>query len=70
MQIDFPTLYTDNFEIVSYKVLGVYIDENLTWKYYAEDVCKKILKSIVIMYKSSNVLIKRFMKKLKLFTAT
>ena len=43
---DLPMLYIDNFEIVREsitKVLGIFIDENVTWKYHIENVCNKVL---------------------------
>ena len=64
---DLPILYINNFEIIRKsvtKLLGIYIDENLTWKYYIEHVCNKVLKSIEIMYKSRNILSKSLMKQL------
>ena len=60
-------LYIDNFEIVRESVtkfLGIFIDENLTWKYHIEHVCNKVSKSIGIKYKSRNIISKRFMKQL------
>ena len=64
---DLPMLYIDNFEIVRESVtkfLGVFIDENLTWKYHIEHVCNKVSKSIGIIYKSRNILSKRLIKQL------
>ena len=64
---DLPILDIDNFEIVRESVtkfLGIFIDENLTWKYHIEHVCNKVSKSIGIMYKSRNLLSKRLMKQL------
>ena len=40
------------------KFLGVFIDENLSWKQHIEILSSKISKSIVILYKSRNVLSK------------
>ena len=60
-------LYIDNFEIVRESVtkfLGIFFDENLTWKYHIEHVCNKASKSIGIMSKSRNILSKRLMKQL------
>ena len=62
-----PILYIDNFEIVKESVtkfLGIFIDENLTWKYHIEYVCNKVSKSIGITYKSRNILSERLMKQL------
>ena len=62
---DLHMLYIDNFEIVrGTKFLGIFIDENLTWKYHIEHVCNKVSKSIAIMYKSRNILSKRLMNQL------
>ena len=46
------------------KLLGIFIDENLTWKYHIEHVCNKVAKSIGMMYKPRNILSKRLMKHL------
>ena len=46
------------------KFLSIYIDENLAWKYHIEHVCNKVSISIGIMYKSRNIIRKRFMKQL------
>ena len=46
------------------KFLGVYIDENLSWKYHIENVCNKVSKSIGILYKSRHVLNKQLLKQL------
>ena len=62
---DLPMIYIDDFEIVRESVtkfLGIFIDGNLTCKYYIEHVCNKVSKSIVIMYKSRNILSKRLVK--------
>ena len=56
---DLPILYIDNSEF-----LGIFIDENLTWKYHIEYVCNKVSKSIGIMCKSRNILSKTLMKQL------
>ena len=56
-----------NFKIVRESVtkfLGIFINENLTWKYHVEHVCNKVSKSIEIMCKSRNSLGKRLMKQL------
>ena len=34
------------------KFLGVFLDENLTWKPHINHVCKKISKSIGIIYRA------------------
>ena len=64
---DIPILYIDNFEIIMEivtKFLGIYLDENLTWKCHIEYVCNKVSKSTGIMYKSRNILSKRLMQQL------
>ena len=40
------------------KFLGVFIDENLSWKQHIEILSSKISKSIGILYKSRDVLSK------------
>ena len=63
-----PLLFIDKFEIIIResvtKFLGIYIDENLTWKYHIEHPCNKVSKRIGIMHKSKNILSERFMKQL------
>ena len=44
------------------KFLGVFIDENLSWKQHIEILSSKISKSIGILYKSRNVLSKQCLK--------
>ena len=64
---ELPMLYIDNFEIVRKSVtkfLGIFIDENLTWKNHIEYVSNKVPKSIGIICKSKNILSKRLMKQL------
>ena len=46
------------------KFLGVFIDENLSWKQHIEILSSKISKSIGILYKSRDVLSKQCLKKL------
>ena len=41
------------------KFLGVFIDENLSWKQHIEILSSKISKSIGILYKSRDVLSKQ-----------
>ena len=38
--------------------LGIYIDENLTWKYHIDHVCNKIYKSIGVIARSRFVFTK------------
>ena len=64
---DLPILNIGNFEIVAKdltKFLGIFIDENVIWKYHTEPICNKTSKSIGIMYRSRNILSKRVMKQL------
>ena len=68
-------LFVNNFKITKERVtefLGIYIAENLTWKYHMDHICRKVSKSIEIMYKSRYIFSKRLMKKLyfSLFIAT
>ena len=54
-------LCINDFEIVResvIKFLRIFIDENLTWKYFMEQACNKVSRSIGIMYKSRNILSK------------
>ena len=44
------------------KFLGVFIDENLSWKQHIEILTSKISKSIGILYKSRDVLSKQCLK--------
>ena len=44
------------------KFLGIYIDENLTWKHHIEDIFDKVSKSIGITCKSRNILSKRLIE--------
>ena len=46
------------------KLLGVFIDENLSWKQHIEILSSKISKSIGILYKSKDVLSKQCLKQL------
>lgn len=46
------------------KFLGVYIDENLTWKTHIENIGTKISKSIGILYKSRHILHKQHLNML------
>ena len=48
------------------KILGVFIDENLSWKQHIEILSSKISKSIGILYKSKNVLSKQCLNQLYL----
>ena len=48
---DLPMLYIDNFEIVRESVtkfLGIFFDQNFSWKYHIEHVRNKVYKSIGI----------------------
>ena len=46
------------------KVLGVFIDENLSWKQHIEIMSSNIFKSMGILYKSRDVLSKQCLKQL------
>ena len=46
------------------KFLGVFIDENFSWKQHIEILSSKISKSIGILYKSRDVLSKQCLKQL------
>ena len=46
------------------KVLGVFIDENLSWKQRTDKLSSKISKSIGILYKSRDVSSKQCLKQL------
>ena len=62
-----PRLYIDNLAIKRESVtkfLGVYIDENITWKYHIDTICTKISKSIGILYKARGILPKHSLKQL------
>ena len=47
-KINLPVLFDDKplKRVNVVKFLGIYIDENLTWKYHIDHVCNKISKSI------------------------
>ena len=47
-KINLPVLFDDKplKRVNVVKFLGIYIDENLTWKYHIHHVCNKISKSI------------------------
>ena len=62
-----PKLCIDNCEIqreLVTKFLGVYIDENLTWKHHINNVKTKVSKSIGILYRSRDMLNKPLLKQL------
>ena len=46
------------------KFLGVFIDDNLSWKQHIDIVSSKISKSISILHKSRDVLSKQSLKQL------
>ena len=55
---ELPHLFIDNIHITREtvtKFLGVYIDENITWKYHIDIICSKISKSIGILYKAREI---------------
>ena len=58
----FPNLLIEDIHIKREhvtKFLGVFIDENLSWKQHIEILSSKISKSIGILYKSRDVLSKQ-----------
>ena len=62
-----PNLLIENIHIKREyvtKFLGVFIDENLSWKQHIDIVSSKISKSIGILYKSRDVLSKQCVKQL------
>ena len=62
-----PNLLIENIHIKREhvtKFLGVFIDENLSWKQHIDTVSSKISKSIGILYKSRDVLSKQCLKQL------
>jgi len=62
-----PKLYIDNINIQRDRVtkfLGVYVDENLSWKYHIDTISNKVSKSIGILYKAREILDKRSLKQL------
>ena len=64
---ELPVLMLDNIVIKRDKItkfLGVYIDENLSWKPQIENVSTKVAKSIGILYKSRHILNKSLLKQL------
>ena len=63
----FPNLLIENIHIKRENVtkfLGVFIDENLSWKQHIDIVSSKISKSISILHKSRDVLSKQSLKQL------
>ena len=68
LQLQLPTMTFNNIEIKtenSVKLLGVIIDENLTWKNHIKVVQNKISKNIGVLYKTSHLL--DFKKLLKFY---
>jgi hypothetical protein len=57
-KINLPVLFDDKplKRVNVVKFLGIYIDENLTWKYHIDHVCNKISKSIGVIARSRFVL--------------
>jgi hypothetical protein len=56
-----PDLLIDNITLKREKVtkfLGIYIDENLSWRYHINNTSTKIAKCIGILYKARNILSK------------
>ena len=63
-QKDRPQILPQTLPNLITKVLGVFIDENLSWKQHIEILSSKISKSIGILYKSKDVLSKQCLKQL------
>ena len=64
---ELPHLFIDDIDITREtvtKFLGVYIDENITWKYHIDTICSKISKSIGILCKAREILSKHNLKQL------
>jgi hypothetical protein len=62
-----PGLSINGIEIkrdIITKFLGVYIDENISWKYHIDTICTKVSKSIGILYKAREFLDKHNLKQL------
>ena len=62
-----PNLLIENIHIkreLPTKFLGVFIDENLSWKQCIDIVSSKISKNISILYKSRDILSKQCLKQL------
>ena len=57
-KVNLPVLFDDKplKRVNVVKFLGIYIDENLTWKYQIDPVCNKISKSIGVIARSRFVL--------------
>ena len=59
LPLQLPAMTLNNIEIKtknSVKLLGVIIDENLTWKNHIEVVENKISKNIGVLYRASHLL--------------
>ncbi len=46
----------NNFNEKSFKFLGVYVDETLSWRYHIDSVCAKIARSNYMINKVKNIL--------------
>ena len=67
LPLTLPNLLIENIHIKREhvtKCLGLFIDENLSWKQHIDIVSSKISKSIGILYKSRDVLSKQCLKQL------
>ena len=59
LPLQLPTMKFNNTEIKrenSVKLLGVIIDENLTWKNHIKVIENKISKNIGVLYRASHLL--------------
>ena len=52
------------YEMRSYKLLGVFFDENLTFNRHADNICAKLNKSIYFLNRAKNFISKNALKSL------
>ena len=67
MPLNLPQIFIDNIEIKRdsvTKFLGVYLDENITWKHHIDYISTKISKNIGVLYKARIYLNKKILIKL------
>ena len=63
----FPELFTDGITLergTITKFLGVFIDENITWKYHINKISAKICKSISILYRARLIILRKQLNQL------
>ena len=63
-EIDRITNTCDNFEMRSYKLLGVYFDEHLTFNRHAGNICAKLNKAVYFLNRAKNLLSQSALKSL------